>query len=273
MNSRLIALHGFLGKKSDWDFLSIDCEKVDLQEDYRQLELGAFRCAKTPDLAFQAWVELFIQRVPHLIHGRHGVQAADRPILLGYSLGGRLAMHALVAYPERFSGAIFVSAHPGMGSTLVNSLVGISTERKTRMASDQEWAQRFEGPELWDELIASWNSQSVFQGGVHVPERKEADFDRKILAAQLRSWSLARQRDLLPELSKLSLPVLWIAGEHDEKYRQKYQELAQWSNQRPDLRPNLWIVPGVGHRAPWDQPHLFRERVLSWIFQLTLDRE
>lgn len=265
MNPRVIALHGFLGKKSDWDFFSSDCEKVNLQEDFRQLKLGVSVAAKTGDSVFQAWVELFIQRVPD------GAQPVDRPILLGYSLGGRLAMHALMAYPERFSGAILVSAHPGLS-------LG---ERKARMASDEAWAQRFEGPESWEDLMTSWNSQSVFQGGRHVPERQEADFDRKILAAQLRSGSLAQQRDLLPELSKLSLPVLWIAGEHDEKFRQKYQEFGQWSNQGPhlapslgpDLSPELWIVPGAGHRAPWDQPDLFRERVLSWIFQLTLDRE
>ena len=90
-------LHGALGSYRDWDFLSedlSDVQPVDLWQDFPELELSA-------------WAEAFCSHV----------QGCDqRPVLLGYSMGGRLALHALLARPTLWQSAIVVSAHPGLAA-------------------------------------------------------------------------------------------------------------------------------------------------------------
>lgn len=257
MRKRLYCLHGFLGRPADWDSLarqaqshSVEVIQVDLQKEFRD------RCLGQREEAFDAWVDSWIARVSQEI------QAEEvSPFLLGYSLGGRLALHVWAKASELFSGAIFVSAQCGIPKA----------ERSARLSLDEKWAQRFESSvEGWESLIRDWNQQSVFQGGRPFLERRQEEFDRSILAAQLRGWSLGQQRDLLPELGRIQRPVLWISGEKDPKYTQLSQQIQERLPSQNAFE--FWVVPQAGHRVPWDCPELFHHRVLNWIFEQSLGR-
>ena len=154
------------------------------------------------------------------VHGR---------VLLGYSMGGRLALERL--QHERFDKAVIISA-------------GLNAPDEERRARDEEWARRFESEE-WSSLVRAWNAQPVFGG--HAVARREEDFDRAELARQLREYSPAVLPP--PRLESIATPVLWVAGERDAKY----VEIARRAVAR---LPNaeLWICPGAGHRVPWEQP-------------------
>lgn len=199
MIARIVALHGFLGLPSDWSILDpfFDYEAIDLW--------------RTREPAF----------------------SPDRPVLLGYSMGGRLAMRFALEHPERWSAAVFVSAHPGL-----------SEGHDARLASDLEWAQKFrEMP--WEELMRQWNSQGVLQG--RALPRLESDFDRACLSRALDEWSLGRQRNLRADLARLSIPTLYVTGAEDAKFTSLMKGLERHE-----------IVEGAGHRVPWDQPETFR---------------
>lgn len=251
----LIGVHGYLGQPSDWDSFfkkarvsELTCHAVDLQQDFSEISQGDF---------FEAWADSFVARV------------RGRPILLGYSMGGRLAMHALVRYPNRFRGAILVSANPGLSSEAF-------LERSTRIDRDEQWAQRlealtdFSGGDTWEDFIQNWNRQSVFQNGIENFQRQKENYDPRVLAGQMRSWSLGRQRDLLPELACLSIPILWVVGEQDSKYMALSQRFEMI--RAPHVDTQVWRAPGAGHRVPWEQPELFSARVLHWIFERSLGR-
>src|SRR5690606_6539540 len=94
-------------------------------------------------------------------------------ILVGYSLGGRIALHALRDSPDLWQAAVIISAHPGLV---------LEEDRVVRKKADQEWAKRFMH-EDWDLLMKSWNSQPVFKNGSQPLLRHERDFDRKKLAS------------------------------------------------------------------------------------------
>jgi 2-succinyl-6-hydroxy-2,4-cyclohexadiene-1-carboxylate synthase len=161
---------------------------------------------------------------------------SEGDVLLGYSMGGRLALRLLEA--ERFRCAIIVSA-------------GLNAPDDDRRRRDEEWARRFESGD-WTSLMRDWNTQPVFGG--HALERREEDYDRAELARQLREWSQAVLPP--PRLESIETPVLWIAGERDAKY----VEIAK----RAVVRlPNaeLWICPDAGHRVPWEQPEPFVARL------------
>ena len=198
----ITCLHGFLGLPSDWDFLRAAGFEIE-----------------TPPL----------DAIP---------PAGD--VLLGYSMGGRLAIRALLG-GARYRRAVIVSAR-------------VSDAEPGRRESDEAWARRFESEE-WSTLMRAWNAQPVF-GGRALP-RNERDFDRAALARALREWSPAVLPPVAQRLREITIPVLWIAGEADAKY------VAE-AHRAVDLLPNaeLWICEGAGHRVPWEQPLRFVERIL-----------
>jgi len=222
-------LHGFLGQSTDWDGL--------IPPGIPSLCYDFF----TPE-AEQDAIPLGLESLAGWINQK--ARSAPGPrILLGYSLGGRVALHALLQAPEVWEGAVLVSAHPGLRSP---------DDRDLRLKSDQAWARKFE-TESWDPLIHEWNAQAVFKGGRHPLLRPEADFSRKNLARSLEQSSLGRQEDLRERLKGLQLPVLWVCGELDVKFRGLAEGMAA-------LNPRFCVetVLGAGHRVPWDQPQVFK---------------
>lgn len=160
-------------------------------------------------------------------------------VLLGYSMGGRLALQLLER--ERFRSAIIVSA-------------GLNAPDDERRRRDDEWARRFESDD-WAALMRDWNAQPVFGG--HVVERREEDYDRGELAWQLRELSPAVLPP--PRLEEIETPVLWIAGERDTKY----VDVARRAVARLP-HAELWLCPDAGHRVPWEQPEAFVAQLRAW---------
>jgi 2-succinyl-6-hydroxy-2,4-cyclohexadiene-1-carboxylate synthase len=201
----LTALHGFLGLASDWDFL-------------RKAGLNV----ETPPL----------DDVP---------DSGD--VLLGYSMGGRLALHALLR-GARYRKAVIVSAGLGIEDRVAREERQRTDERRARMFVKMPWAR----------VMREWNEQPVFGG--HVMKRQERDFDRRELARQLREWSPGVLPALGWRLHEIATPVLWIAGERDTRYIEEGERaISRLRNAQ------LWICPGAGHRVPWEQPERFVKRL------------
>ncbi len=229
-------LHGFLGRSTDWRPFAPRWSEA-AGSPVRAIDL--FDKPLPPETPAQ-WAARFVRAVG---------KVDDAPILAGYSLGGRLALHALVAEPAAFHGAVIVSA--GLG-------VEGEEARQERRVRDDWWAARFES-EPWDVVVGDWNRQPVFAGAPE-PERDEMAFDRDALATALRWWSPAVQKPLAPLLPGIATPVLWVAGERDARY---VEEGTRAAAVLPNCR--LWIAPRAGHRVPWEAPEEFRERVAQFL--------
>jgi len=172
-------------------------------------------------------------------------------ILLGYSLGGRLAMHAMVACPRTWSAAILVAAHPGGGT---------DGERAAVRRRDAAWAERCRR-DRWEDLLSDWDAQPVFGGGVNRAPRPPDGFDRERCARTFEAFSRGRQVDLRPRLLAAPLPpVLYVTGADDARYGAFGDELAQ-------LVPAIThaVVPGAGHRVPWERPDEFAATVRRFV--------
>lgn len=174
-------------------------------------------------------------------------------MLLGYSLGGRLALRALVAHPEAFAGAVLIGAHPGLVQ---------EAERAIRRQHDSAWAERFERTP-WPLFWAEWNRQPVLAE----PTGATCFWSGAIPAAPptmavraLRQWSLGHQEDLWPHLETLGKPILWIAGERDAKFRGLAERAAQSS---PFAQ--LALAPASGHRVPLEAPQWLAGTVADFL--------
>ena len=141
----LVFLHGLLGTKSDW-------QKV--------IEnLPHFRCLSL-DLPFhgenKAVVVEDFEQTAQFLEGQIQSLIKDEPyILIGYSLGGRIAQYyALQAQVQRgnLQAVILEGANLGLQS---------EQEKQGRLLNDKIWAERFfhEKPET---VLEDWYQQPVF---------------------------------------------------------------------------------------------------------------
>lgn len=218
------ALHGAFGDLSDWDELA-----AALDVEVRRVDLWA----PEHDLPLDEWGAEFNRRV---------ACSDPEPTLLGYSMGARLGLHALLDEPGLWTRAILVSAHPGLENP---------GERRARRAHDDGWVRRLDlldWPEFWHE----WNAQGVFDSSVDRPAPTKRASMRRGLAA----WSLSEQSDLLPQLHRIECPVLWVAGGQDAKFR-AIAEAGRLLSPGAQYR----VVESAGHRVPWDAPHEFANLV------------
>ena len=195
---------------------------------------------------FWSWAQDFNRRVS-LLPGPHAI--------MGYSLGGRLALHALLSAQNLWTGGVIVSAHPGLSD---------DAEKKLRWENDHLWAERFL-VEKWSDVLRDWNAQAVFAGRTLEFLRTESLSQRSGLARMMTTWSLAKQEDLRSLLSTTQIPLVWIVGKDDKKFAKLGEEIASLSKV-----VQLMVVPGSGHRVPWENKVDFLEALRSSSF-LTSD--
>lgn len=171
--------------------------------------------------------------------------------LLGYSLGGRLALHALIERPALWAGVIVIGAHPGFSTV---------AERQQQLLKDLSWGNRFL-VEPWDELLSTWDALPVFGNHPNTLPRKETDFSRAKIARLFDIFSKGRQQNMLPALAQLSRPaLLLITGEQDVKYRKISEEILM----RCSIARHT-IIPNTCHRVPWEAPLDFQKAVQHFL--------
>ncbi|MES2475906.1 MAG: alpha/beta fold hydrolase [Verrucomicrobiota bacterium] len=172
--------------------------------------------------------------------------------LLGYSMGARLALHALLAGDHPWQAAVIVAADPGLEN---------DADKISRRTQDTAWATRALAGE-WQEFLAAWSAQPVLAGAPLRDPQASAGLvmRRREIARSFVDWSLGAQEPLWDRLSKIQIPVLWIVGENDTKFRTLGERAV---SQIP--RGELLVAPGAGHRVPWDAPEWFAEKVSSFL--------
>jgi 2-succinyl-6-hydroxy-2,4-cyclohexadiene-1-carboxylate synthase len=230
MPENLILLHGFGGTHRAWDgvLAQLDDERylakaLDLPG---HGQLGDI----APPITFPSCVRSVLERAP------------QRFVLVGYSLGGRVALHIALAAPERVSRLILVSCSPGIEDP---------TERRARRESDERLAEDLEeGP--FEEFIERWRTQPLFAGDPpEVARLARADQrrnDPSALAAVMRGIGTGRMEPLWPQLTSLEMPVVVLAGERDTKFVALGRRMSELIDHGV-----LVVIPG-GHGLALENP-------------------
>ncbi|QIN79929.1 2-succinyl-6-hydroxy-2,4-cyclohexadiene-1-carboxylate synthase [Rubrobacter marinus] len=228
----VLFLHGFMGSSGDWREVlqAIGDEAfavaVDLPGHGASLGLP-------PEVyAFEGAARAVIGVLNEL--------GIDRASLVGYSMGGRLALYLALRHPERCSGLFLESASPGLRD---------AEERASRRAADEEKARRLES-EDFETFLRDWYRQPLFaslardEGLLRRTLEERRRNDPAELARSLRGMGTGSQPSLWEELSGLRVPALAVAGELDEKF-------VGISRRMAELGPCIEAatVPGVGHNV------------------------
>ncbi len=177
--------------------------------------------------------------------------------LLGYSLGGRVALQLALDHPGRVRRLVLISSGPGLADP---------TEREKRKLRDERLAQILEEDGI-SPFTAWWESTPALRP--HRPLSRPVDEslrslrlnqDPLCLAGVLRHLSHGAMDDLAPRLGTLTMPVLLIAGDSDTAYCQRMREMAAMIP-----RSRLQLIADAGHAVHREKPEAVRNAVITFL--------
>jgi 2-succinyl-6-hydroxy-2,4-cyclohexadiene-1-carboxylate synthase len=186
-----------------------------------------------------------LEHSEHRLEGRLSEIAAagEGAVLVGYSLGGRLALRAVLRERPRFAGLVTVGATAGIDDPATRSA---RAEADDRLASWMEVAPI-------EDIVAVWERQPLFadQSETLVEAQRAGRLaqDPLELAALLRSAGQGVLDPVWHELLEFELPLLAIAGARDEGYSTAARRLADTAP-----RGRAAIVEDAGHAPHLQQP-------------------
>lgn len=263
--TQYLLLHGFLGAPHAWDRV-VQCldagdvvhcvclgghaeasaavrQSVPLPIGRPPVSSGVFCSARhRDDLPIASSFEDEVDRIGAWARGG----TAEKSHLVGYSLGGRIALGLLVRHPELWHAATIIGAHPGLETV---------EQRNERIEADERWAVQLETEGL-PSFLAAWEALPLFATQRALPRDVQdeqrawrAEHDPKGLAWAMRTLSLGRMPSWRTALRGIEVPVTVAAGETDEKFA----ALADWM---ADVLPRGTArrIPNSGHNAVLERP-------------------
>jgi len=229
MASELVLLHGFTHSGASWRRVADT-----LGERYRPL---------APDLRGHASASAATPVSLDAVLGDLGTLAADRCDLVGYSMGGRIALHAALALGRRIRRLVLIGASPGLVD---------ADERAARRAADERLAAEVQ--DMTIEAFAQRWAQTPMLAGLPAPVAAEVHADRlrstpEGLARALRGLGTGALPSLWERLGELELQVTLVVGERDAKFSAIADRMAAGLP-----HGEVVVVPEVGHAVHLEAP-------------------
>ena len=177
----------------------------------------------------------------------------ERTHLVGYSMGGRLALHVAARRPERILSLLTIGAHAGLDEGA----------RGRRRLDDEALASRIENEGV-DAFVTYWGGLPLLAG----LERRGPAFVEQLraerlknraagLACSLRGMGAGVMQPVWDDLGGVPFPCTFVAGELDQAYAGSASRLAA-----AVPRGRVDLVAGAGHPVHQERPDAF-VRVLA----------
>lgn len=181
----------------------------------------------------------------------------DRFDLVGYSMGGRIALHAALALGSRVRRLVLESASPGLEHQAM---------RAERTALDEQLAERIERGGV-AAFVETWTSLPLFASQQTLPvatqerlRRLRLENQAAGLAAALRGLGTGVLPSLWDRLGEVRSPVLIVVGALDTKFVHTAQRMA------PHLSDGrLAVIGGAGHTVHLEAPHAWLDEVGTFL--------
>lgn len=249
----LVLLHGFTGSARSWGrfgellaarFRTCAIDIVGHGESDAPVDLERYEMPVVVDDVVAAVRQLGIERAAWL----------------GYSMGGRAALHVAAAHPGAVAALVLIGASAGLDCT---------EERLARRSADNALADRIERDGV-PAFVDYWEALPLFATMRALPAEQQAAIragrlrNRAVgLANSLRGMGTGAQEPLQHRLHELGVPALVLSGELDAKFTQIGRDLAE---AMPGAR--FAPVPGAGHAAQAEQPETVAALVTDFLTHL-----
>jgi 2-succinyl-6-hydroxy-2,4-cyclohexadiene-1-carboxylate synthase len=166
--------------------------------------------------------------------------------LAGYSMGGRVALHIALALPQRVERLVLIGASPGIADP---------AQRAERREDDERLADEFEQLSI-EQVAARWETAAAagVLAGQPARVREAARYDRLRntpagLARALRGLGTGALPSVWDRLGDLTMPVVLVVGERDQKFRGLAEEMAS-----AIAAAEVVVVPDAGHAVHLEAP-------------------
>lgn len=174
-------------------------------------------------------------------------------VVVGYSMGARLALHVALAHPGMVTGLVLISGTPGVSDP---------DRRRDRRESDAALARRIEQIGV-EEFLAEWMAQPLFAG---LPQDRASWADRlentsSGLADALVHLGTGSQDDLRPQLGELTMPTLVIVGAGDHKFCGLGAEMVAGIGDSAEMA----VVADAGHAVHLESPERTAAVLSDWL--------
>jgi 2-succinyl-6-hydroxy-2,4-cyclohexadiene-1-carboxylate synthase len=246
----LLLLHGFTGSADEW--AGLVPALAPLREVVAVDLIGHGRSAAPADPG-RYTMERCVADLLALL-GALGLARAD---VLGYSMGGRVALQLAAAAPGRVGALVIESSSPGIAD---------AAERAARVASDEALAERIEREGLeW--FVEHWAAIPLFASQAGLPAEERAALRERRLrgsargyANSLRGMGAGRQASLWDRLPALGAPALLVSGRLDIKYVANHNQMAGLLANARHIS-----VPGAGHTVHLERREAFAKLVVGFL--------
>ncbi|WP_282141363.1 2-succinyl-6-hydroxy-2,4-cyclohexadiene-1-carboxylate synthase [Cytobacillus oceanisediminis] len=248
----LLLLHGFTGNSEGWK------EFAPFWKDHSKTIaldiIGHGKSGSPPDIG-QYQIEESAAVINSLLE-KMGIGKID---VLGYSMGGRLALTFAVNYPEKVRKLILESASPGLRT---------EAERHERRIQDKKLSEKIQHEGIKN-FIDYWENIPLFQSQKSLSEKIRTRIRSQRLANSidglansLNGMGTGVQPSWWDELAHLEMPVLLITGNLDQKFCRIAEEMSK-------ILPNVkWkTAEDAGHAIHVEKPELFGTIVSGFLSQ------
>jgi 2-succinyl-6-hydroxy-2,4-cyclohexadiene-1-carboxylate synthase len=185
--------------------------------------------------------------------------------VLGYSMGGRVALNFALRHQERLTALVLESASPGIADP---------AERAARVRSDEEMAARIEREgvatfvDYW-QSIPLWESQKSLAADRRAALRAQRLQNSTTgLANSLRGMGAGAQEYLFDSLREVRTPTLFVAGELDTRYVELARAMA---GEVPGAV--VCVITGAGHAAHFERPDAFADAAGQFLRRCLVSRK
>ena len=247
----VLLLHGFTGTGRSWDPLA------------RRLRVAGYRTI-APDLLGHGRSDAPADPVRHDV----ARQAADLATILatldavpavvvGYSLGGRVALRLALDRPHAVRSLVLIGAGAGTAD---------DRTRARRRAEEAALAGAIEREGIVA-FVDRWEALPLFATEAALPPRvRAARRDERLsqspegLAASLRGAGQGAQQPLHSRLVTLRVPTLLVVGERDTAARSRAEAIVLAA---PRRLVRVVVEPGAGHAVHLEREARFGDMVLA----------
>jgi 2-succinyl-6-hydroxy-2,4-cyclohexadiene-1-carboxylate synthase len=179
------------------------------------------------------------------------VDAGGAAVYVGYSMGGRVSLHAALAHPEHVRSLVLIGATAGIDDL---------DERVARRAADELLADHIEAVGI-DTFIDEWLGTALFAGLTDQTAMRDDRLRNTsgALAASLRATGTGTQQSLWGRLGEIHVPALILAGEHDTKFRAIGERMAGLM-----ATSTFEVIADAGHSVHLEQPDATAAAVARW---------
>jgi 2-succinyl-6-hydroxy-2,4-cyclohexadiene-1-carboxylate synthase len=214
--------------------------------------------------AWRPVAELLPERYPSTLldHREHSFEgrleeiagAGEGSVLVGYSLGGRLALRTALRTPERYAGLVTIGATAGIDDP---------RERADRAAADEKLASWMDRSPIED-IVGVWERQPLFadqsESLIDAQRPGRLSHDPRELASLLRTAGQGALEPVWDDLPGLDLGLLAIAGSRDERYSEAGRRIAE-------LVPcgRFERVEGAGHAPQLQRPEAVARVLIDFL--------